>query len=51
MKPRITLITLGVAVLERAVQFYRDGLGMNTQGIVGTEFELVQWRSSIYRRD
>ncbi len=27
MDPRITLITLGVADLPRAVRFYRDGLG------------------------
>lgn len=39
MKPRITLITLGVDELGRAVRFYRDGLGWQTQGIVGTEFE------------
>lgn len=39
MKPRITLLTLGVADLERAVAFYRDGLGLATQGIVGQEFE------------
>jgi len=39
MKPRITLITLCVDDLERAVQFYRDGLGLPTQGIVGKEFE------------
>jgi uncharacterized protein len=39
MKPRITLITLGVDDLERAVRFYRDGLGLSTQGVVGTEFE------------
>ena len=39
MKPRITLITLGVDDLERAVAFYRDGLGLPTQGIVGREFE------------
>jgi uncharacterized protein len=39
MRPRITLITLGVADLERAVAFYRDGLGLPTKGIVGTEFE------------
>jgi uncharacterized protein len=39
MKPRITLITLAVADLERAVTFYRDGLGLNTPGIIGTEFE------------
>src|SRR5690349_24757306 len=39
MKPRITLITLGVDDLERAVAFYRDGLGLPTAGIVGKEFE------------
>ena len=39
MKPRITLITLGVGDLERAVRFYRDGLGWKTEGIVGKEFE------------
>jgi len=27
MEPRISLITLGVTDLERAVRFYRDGLG------------------------
>lgn len=39
MQPRITLITLGVDDLEAAVRFYRDGLGLPTQGIIGTEFE------------
>ena len=39
MKARITLLTLGVDDLERAVAFYRDGLGLRTKGIVGTEFE------------
>ena len=39
MKPRVTLITLGVSDLERAVRFYRDGLGWKTDGIVGKEFE------------
>jgi uncharacterized protein len=39
MEPRITFITLGVDDLERAVTFYRDGLGWPTKGIVGTEFE------------
>jgi len=39
MKPRITLITLGVDDLERAVRFYRDGLGWKTDGIIGEEFE------------
>jgi uncharacterized protein len=39
MKPRITLITLGVNDLERSVRFYRDGLGLKTEGIVGAQFE------------
>jgi catechol 2,3-dioxygenase-like lactoylglutathione lyase family enzyme len=39
MKPRLTVLTLGVADLERAVAFYRDGLGLRTEGIVGQEFE------------
>jgi catechol 2,3-dioxygenase-like lactoylglutathione lyase family enzyme len=38
MQARITLITLGVDDLERAVAFYRDGLGWPTAGIVGREF-------------
>lgn len=39
MKPRISVITLGVDSLERALTFYRDGLGWPTEGIVGREFE------------
>lgn len=39
MKPRISVLTLGVADLERSVAFYRDGLGLATEGIIGTEYE------------
>jgi uncharacterized protein len=39
MKPRISYITLGVDDLERSLRFYRDGLGLATEGIVGEEFE------------
>jgi uncharacterized protein len=39
MKPRITVITLGVDDLEEALKFYRDGLGLATHGIIGKEFE------------
>lgn len=39
MKPRITVITLGVDDLERSLAFYRDGLGFPSEGIVGKEFE------------
>jgi uncharacterized protein len=31
MEPRISIITLGVADLDRAVRFYRDGLGFPTK--------------------
>jgi catechol 2,3-dioxygenase-like lactoylglutathione lyase family enzyme len=39
MKPRITVVTLGVNDLEASLRFYRDGLGLSTEGIVGKEFE------------
>lgn len=39
MKPRLSVVTLGVEDLDRAVRFYRDGLGLTTPGIVGSEFE------------
>lgn len=39
MKPRITVITIGVDDLEKALRFYRDGLGLRTQGVIGKEFE------------
>jgi len=39
MKPRISVITIGVDDLERSLRFYRDGLGLKTEGIIGTEFE------------
>jgi catechol 2,3-dioxygenase-like lactoylglutathione lyase family enzyme len=39
MKPRLTVLTLTVDDLDRAVAFYRDGLGLPTEGVVGREFE------------
>lgn len=39
MKPRISVLTIGVDDLERSLRFYRDGLGLATEGIVGREFE------------
>jgi len=39
MKPRISIVTLGVDDLDRALKFYRDGLGLQTAGIIGKEFE------------
>lgn len=39
MKSSITVLTIGVDDLEASLRFYRDGLGLVTRGIVGTEFE------------
>lgn len=39
MKARITVITIGVDDLEKSLRFYRDGLGLSTDGIIGKEFE------------
>ena len=39
MKPRIKIITLAVGDLEKSLAFYRDGMGLHTEGIIGTEFE------------
>jgi catechol 2,3-dioxygenase-like lactoylglutathione lyase family enzyme len=39
MKPRIKVLTLGVSDLQRSLAFYRDGLGLPTDGVVGEEFE------------
>lgn len=39
MKLRISVITIGVDDLKRALEFYRDGLGLPTEGIVGEEFD------------
>lgn len=39
MEPRFTVLTLGVADVERAFKFYREGLGFPSQGIIGKEFE------------
>jgi catechol 2,3-dioxygenase-like lactoylglutathione lyase family enzyme len=35
----LKVITLAVDDLERSLVFYRDGLGLPTEGIFGTEFE------------
>lgn len=38
MQQRIHVVTLAVEDLERALAFYRDGLGLESPGIGGTEF-------------
>jgi uncharacterized protein len=42
MEPRIHVVTLAVDDLERALAFYRDGLGFESAGIIGTE-----WRDDV----
>ena len=39
MQPRLSVLTLAVADLDRAFAFYRDGLQLPTEGIIGQEFE------------
>lgn len=38
MEPRINVITLAVSDLDRALAFYREGLGLDSPGLMGTEF-------------
>ncbi len=49
MKPRVTLITLGVDDLEKAVAFYRDGLGWQTPESSVLNSSTAPSRSSIWR--
>jgi uncharacterized protein len=39
MKARIHVVTLAVADLDRSLAFYRDGLGFETEGLIGSEFK------------
>lgn len=38
MDARVDVITLAVADLRRALEFYRDGLGLETEGVTGTDY-------------
>jgi len=38
MQPRIHVLTLAVADLERALGFYRNGLGLDSPGVIGAEY-------------
>ena len=38
MEPRVHVITLAVEDLERSLAFYRDGLGLESAGIIGSEW-------------
>lgn len=47
MKARISVLTLGVADLERSLAFYRDGLKLPTKGSSAANSSMAPWRSSI----
>jgi uncharacterized protein len=54
MEPRVTLITIGVSDLPRAVRFYRDGLGWPTtykEGGPVAFFNTTGTRLSLYPLD
>lgn len=55
MKPKISLITLGVSNLERSLKFYRDGLGFPTHNFTEGEdvvfFELEGTWLALYPKD
>jgi catechol 2,3-dioxygenase-like lactoylglutathione lyase family enzyme len=38
VEARVDVITLAVEDLERALRFYRDGLGFESRGVVGTQW-------------
>jgi hypothetical protein len=39
MRPQVNVVTLAVADLDRALRFYREGLGLQSEGIIATEFQ------------
>ena len=55
MRPKISIITLGVSDLETSLHFYRDGLGWTTLDAGDPEniafLELESIRLALYRRD
>ena len=53
MEPRITLVTLGVSDLARAIRFYRDGLGLPQRATPESVafFEMRGMLLSLYARE
>ena len=53
MEPRITLVTLGVSDLARAIRFYRDGLGLPQRATPESVafFEMRGMVLSLYARE
>ena len=42
MEPRLNIVTLGVKNLERAIYFYKDGLGWPLSSISGGDFAIFK---------
>jgi catechol 2,3-dioxygenase-like lactoylglutathione lyase family enzyme len=42
VEPRVDVITLAVEDLERALRFYRDGLGLESRGVIGTQWTVEE---------
>jgi len=42
LQPRLNIVTLGVKNIERAVQFYKDGLGWPLSSISGGDFAIFK---------
>jgi catechol 2,3-dioxygenase-like lactoylglutathione lyase family enzyme len=42
LEPRLNIVTLGVKNIERAVQFYKDGLGWPLSSISGGDFAIFK---------
>jgi catechol 2,3-dioxygenase-like lactoylglutathione lyase family enzyme len=55
MRPHLNVITLAVDDLDRSLAFYRDGLGLATEGVVGEEFvgsaDLPSGRAAMFSLD
>jgi catechol 2,3-dioxygenase-like lactoylglutathione lyase family enzyme len=55
MRPHLNVVTLAVDDLDRSLAFYRDGLGLATEGIVGEEFvgsaDLPAGRAAMFSLD
>jgi uncharacterized protein len=39
LEPRFTVLTIGVDDLAKSLKFYQEGMGLDSKGIVGKEFE------------
>lgn len=55
MEPRLTIVTLGVINLDRAIRFYRDGLGWPISTMGGGDFVIFRMSTgtalALYPRD